>query len=138
MLYWDAMDRYGSDKPDLRVTLELCDVASVFAKASFEPFKQVLNGGGVVRALALPGGAALSRKELMDLEDRAKKFGASGLAAFQMKEGALKGPLVKFLTEGELEELCRIANLKDGDALFVLADASRARACTIQIGRAHV
>ena len=131
MLYWDAMDRYGSDKPDLRVTLELCDVASVFAKASFEPFKQVLNGGGVVRALALPGGAALSRKELMDLEDRAKKFGASGLAAFQMKEGALKGPLVKFLTEGELEELCRIANLKDGDALFVLADASRAKACTI-------
>ena len=130
-LYWDAMDRWGSDKPDLRVSLELCDLAPLFSHASFEPFRNVLGTGGVVRALALPGGASLSRKELADLEERAKKFGASGLAAFQLKEGALKGPLVKFLSEQEQAELCRLAKLKDGDALFVLADASRARACTI-------
>lgn len=86
MPYWDAMDRYGSDKPDLRISLELCDVASVFAESSFEPFRSLLAKGGVVRGLALPGGAALSRRELSDLEDKAKKFGASGLAAFQLKD----------------------------------------------------
>ena len=131
MLYWDAMDRYGSDKPDLRVTLELCDLAPIFEKADFEPFRKVLEQGGVVRGLALPGGAALSRKDLVDLEERAKKFGASGLAIFQFKGGALKGPLVKFLSEADLSALCDVAKLKDGDALFVLADASRAKACTI-------
>ena len=131
MLYWDAMDRYGSDKPDLRISLELCDVAAVFAESSFEPFRTLLAKGGVVRGLALPGGAALSRKELSDLEEKAKKFGASGLAAFQLKDGALKGPLVKFLSEPEQDRLKELAGLKDGDALFLVADADRARACTI-------
>ena len=101
MLYWDAMDRYGSDKPDLRISLELCDVAAVFAESSFEPFKALIAKGGVVRGLALPGGAALSRKETADLEEKAKKFGASGLAVFQLKDGVLKGPLVKFLSGPE-------------------------------------
>ena len=59
MPYWDAMDRYGSDKPDLRISLELCDVASVFTESSFEPFRSLLAKGGVVRGLALPGEAAL-------------------------------------------------------------------------------
>ncbi|MBQ9566028.1 MAG: aspartate--tRNA ligase [Synergistaceae bacterium] len=131
MEYWDAMDKYGSDKPDLRVSLELCDVAPVFAASSFEPFRKVLENGGVVRALRLPGGASLSRTELKDLESRAMKFGASGLANFQVKDNALKGPLVKFLNEGELERLRELAKLEDGDALFLLADASRAKACTI-------
>lgn len=131
MLYWDAMDRYGSDKPDLRIPLELCDVAPVFAESSFEPFRGLLAKGGVVRGLVLPGGAALSRKELADLEERAKKFGASGLAAFQLKEGVLKGPLVKFLSEAEQARLRECAGLNDGDALFVVADADRAKACTI-------
>ena len=84
-----------------------------------------------MRGLALPGGAALSRKKLSDLEDKAKKFGASGLAAFQLKDGALKGPLVKFLSESEQNRLKELAGLKDGDALFLVADADRARACTI-------
>ena len=131
MPYWEAMDRFGSDKPDLRVSLELCDVAPVFASASFEPFRKVLEAGGVVRALRLPGGATLSRKELMDLESRAKKFGASGLANFLCKDGELKGPLVKFLTAEDLSKLRELAKLEEGDALFLLADASRAKACTI-------
>ena len=129
--YWEAMDRWGSDKPDLRVTLELCDLAPAFAEASFEPFKKILDEGGVVRGLALPGGASLSRKELMDLEERAKSFGASGLAAFQVKGGAMKGPLVKFLSEGELDRIRELAGLKDGDALFIVAGPDRAKVCTI-------
>jgi aspartyl-tRNA synthetase len=67
----------------------------------------------------------------MDLESRAKKFGASGLANFQVKDGEMKGPLNKFLTEAELAKLRELAKLEDGDALFLLADKSRAKACTI-------
>jgi aspartyl-tRNA synthetase len=129
--YWDAMDLYGSDKPDLRAPVKLVDLAPVFAGGSFEPFRKTLEKGGAVRGLPLPGGAALSRKELADLEDRAKKLGAGGLAAFQLKDGELKGPLVKFLNEEERNRLREMAGLKEGDALFLVADASRVKACSV-------
>lgn len=143
MNYWDAMDKYGSDKPDLRVTLELCDLAPVFKNSGFEPFKNILDEGGVVRGLVLPDGAVLSRKELMDLESRAKKMGASGLANFQFKDGALRGPLMKFMNEDELNKMCEISGLKDGGALFLVSDKSRAKACNIlgtlrlELGKSH-
>ena len=97
MSYWDAMDKYGSDKPDLRVKLELCDLADAFRDSGFEPFKRILAEGGVVRGLRLPGGASMSRKEILDLEAHAIKLGTSGLANFLYKDGGLKGPLIKFL-----------------------------------------
>ncbi|MDR1376413.1 MAG: aspartate--tRNA ligase [Synergistaceae bacterium] len=128
--YWDAIDRYGSDKPDLRIPMEIVDLAPVFREASFEPFRKILENGGVVRALPLPGGASLSRKELSDIEEKAKKWGASALGVLQFKEGGLKGPLVKFLNEEERGRLEKIGGLADGDALFVVADASRLKACT--------
>jgi aspartyl-tRNA synthetase len=131
MEYWDAIDFYGSDKPDLRIPVKLVDLAPVFKDGSFEAFRKILENGGVVRALPLPGGASLSRKELADIEEKAKKLGASGLAAFSVKEGELKGPLVKFMNAQELARLREIAGLEEGDALFVAADASRLKACTI-------
>jgi aspartyl-tRNA synthetase len=131
MEYWDAIDAYGSDKPDLRIPVKLVDLASVFENASFEPFRKILESGGVVRALPLPGGASLSRKELSDLEARVKKLGVPGLGVFQVKDNELKGPLVKFLNEEELDRLKKIAGLADGDALFIVAHASRLTACTI-------
>jgi aspartyl-tRNA synthetase len=97
MTFWEAIDKYGSDKPDLRISMELCDLAPIFSRADFEPFKKIIAEGGVVRALPLPGGASLSRKEVATIEERAKKLGASGLATFQLKDGEIKGALVKFL-----------------------------------------
>jgi aspartyl-tRNA synthetase len=129
MTYWESIDKYGSDKPDLRISIELSDLMSVFSKAEFEPFKKILTEGGVVRALPLPGGASLSRKEITIIEDRAKKMGASGLASFQFKDGEIKGALVKFLKSSELEELKQISNIADGDALFVMAGDSRRKIC---------
>ncbi|MDR2180302.1 MAG: aspartate--tRNA ligase [Synergistaceae bacterium] len=129
--YWDAIDLYGSDKPDLRIPLELVDLGPVFREASFEPFRKILENGGVVRALPLPGGASLSRKEISDIEEKTKKWGASGLGVFQCKENDLKGPLVKFMNEEERDRLKTIGGLKDGDALFVVADSSRLKACTV-------
>jgi len=131
MNYWDAIDRYGSDKPDLRVKLALVDLAEVFECASFEPFSKILKDGGVVRALPLPGGASLSRKEYSDIEQQAKNLGASGLAMFQFKDGELKGPLVKFMNEGDLDKLKKISGIQDGDALFVAAGASRLKICAV-------
>ena len=131
MPYWEAVDLYGSDKPDLRIPIKLLDLSPVFSEGSFEPFRKILGTGGVVRALPLPGGAALSRKELSEIEERAKKFGASGLAVFQVKEDGLKGPLVKFMNDEEQKRLMEVSALAEGDALFVVADASRLKACTI-------
>lgn len=131
MDYWDAIDLYGSDKPDMRIPLKLLKLESVFDGGSFEPFRKIIAAGGAVRALPLPGGASLSRKEVADIEEKAKKMGASGLAVFQFKENELKGPLVKFLTEAEIQRLKEISGLTEGDAFFVVADASRLKACTI-------
>jgi len=131
MNYWDAIDRYGSDKPDLRIMMELVDLAEVFENASFEPFRKILKDGGAVRALPLPGGASLSRKECADIEQQAKKLGASGLAIFQLKDGEFKGPLVKYMSEGDLGKLREISGIQEGDALFVVANTSRLKACTV-------
>ncbi|GHS90345.1 aspartate--tRNA ligase [Synergistales bacterium] len=131
MDYWDAMDLYGSDKPDLRIPTKLVNLAPIFENGSFEPFRKILESGGVVRALPVAGGAALSRKELSDIEDRAKKLGAGGLAAFQIKDGDLKGPLVKFMSDADKSKLLETAKIGDGDALFVLANPSRLKACNI-------
>ena len=121
-LTWrEAMGTYGSDKPDLRNPLRICDLDPVFSAGTFEPFRKILSEGGAVRGLWVPGGASLSRKEIADLEERAKDLGAQGLAAFQVKSGELKGPLVKSLDEAGRQELLERSGLLDGDALFVAA-----------------
>jgi len=117
----DAVNRFGSDKPDLRISSEILDLDKVFAGCSFDAFRKAVETGGAVRGLYLPGGASLSRKEMADLEARAKDLGASGLASFTLKEGAFKGPLVKFLSEDEQRSLIQVAGMAEGDALVVTA-----------------
>ena len=125
MTYWEAMDRFGSDKPDLRIPFEIVDLSPVFSEGGFQPFKEVLAAGGYVRGFPLPGGGSLSRKNLSDIEEKAKKLGTRGLSAFQLREGELRGPLVKFLDGAGCEELINRAGLKDGDVLFVVAGSDR-------------
>lgn len=123
--YWEAMDRFGSDKPDLRIPLEIADLSSVFMKSEFEPFRDILAAGGYVRGLPLPGGAAMSRKNLAEVEEKAKALGARGVSPFQLKEDTLRGPLVKFLGEDARRSLIEAAGLSEGDALFVIAGTDR-------------
>lgn len=121
-LSWhDAIDRYGSDKPDLRIPSEIVDLDVVFSQSSFDAFRKILEKGGVVKGLRLPGGGSLSRKEVSDLEARAKELGAAGLAPFVLKEGALKGPLVKFLSEKEQGLLIQASGLQEGDILVAVS-----------------
>jgi aspartyl-tRNA synthetase len=130
-LTWkDAMERYGSDKPDLRIDMEITDLSDAF-RGGENPFSALLSDGGAVKGLRLPGGGTLSRKELSEWEARAKELGASGMANFQIKDGALKGPLVKFLTEDGLRTLKEISALAEGDALFVMAGKNWVKACEI-------
>lgn len=140
---WDeAMNKYGIDKPDMRIPLEMVPLEEVFAGGE-NPFAALVTGGGMIKGLRLPGGAALSRKELSDLEGCAKALGAKGMANFQVKEGELKGPLVKFLDEGRIAKLKELSGIENGDALFIMADESWRRACEIlgqirlELGREH-
>lgn len=142
-LTWrEAMDLYGSDKPDLRIPMAMTDIAEVFA-AGDNPFSTLAAAGGTVKGLRLPGGASLSRKEISDLETYAKGLGARGMANFQIKDGELRGPLVKFLDETQAQRLKQITSLEDGDALFVMADENWRKACEIlgqvrlELGRAR-
>jgi len=122
VLSWhEAIDRFGSDKPDMRIGSEILDLDSSFRECAFEGFRKVLGEGGVVRGLLIPGGAAMSRKEMSDLEVRARGLGASGLASFVIRDGALKGPLVKFLSDGAQQDLVKRAGLTEKDALVVAA-----------------
>jgi aspartyl-tRNA synthetase len=130
-LTWkEAMEQYGSDKPDLRIDMKIIDLSDAF-RGDGNPFSKLLEEGGAVKGLKLPGGGRLSRKELSDLENRARELGSAGMANFQIRDGALKGPLVKFLAEEPCRVLVERSGLTPEDALFVMADRQWSKACEI-------
>jgi aspartyl-tRNA synthetase len=97
LTYAEAMDRFGSDKPDLRFGLELTDVSDLFRGGEFQAFAQVVAAGGVVKALRVPGAGGVSRKEADDLVAAARSFGAKGLAWIKCTEQGIQSPIVRFL-----------------------------------------
>ncbi|MDR1471524.1 MAG: aspartate--tRNA ligase [Synergistaceae bacterium] len=130
MTWREAMERYGSDKPDLRIDMSIVDLSEAFIGGE-NPFAPIIAEGGAVKGLRLPGGAGMSRKELSDLEGRAKELGGAGMANFQIKDGTLKGPLVKFLSDEASSRLTEISGLTPDDVLFVMAGKRWAEACEI-------
>lgn len=121
MEYKEAMARFGSDKPDLRIPFEIRDVTESFRATTFAPIASVLAQGGVVRAIAVPGGAAWSRRQCEEVAAEGKKLGAPDVAYFQIKEGVLKGPLAKYLTDEAKAQFCAETHAADGDAVFLIA-----------------
>jgi len=114
--YAEAMERFGSDKPDMRYGLEIFDATEAFRGADFGITRTAIEQGGRVRGLRVPGGATLSRKQVDEIEAEAKKGGALGLLRLKLVGGALEGPAAKFLGEGAAARL----QLSDGDlGLFV-------------------
>ncbi len=120
--YQEAMERYGSDKPDLRFGLEIHDVSSLVADCSFQVFQEALNRKGVVKAMVLNGKATLSRKELDELTEAAKALGAKGLAWVKVSAEGFESPIVKFLGEPLLRKLSGVLSAKTGDLLLFVAD----------------
>ncbi len=131
MTYAEAMDRFGSDKPDLRVTLELTDVTDAVKDVAFKVFSGPANNGGRVAALRVPGGATLSRGEIDEYTKFVGIYGAKGLAyikvndASQPNEASLQSPIVKNLHETALRTILERTGAQSGDLIFFGADKTK-------------
>ena len=128
MPYSEAMDRFGSDKPDLRFGVEIIDLGQIFAASQFKVFRSVLDGGGVIRALNAKGAASLlSKEQLKKWEEWVKtELGAKGLAYVRFKDGEWESPIVKFFSEEEKAALAAKMGFEEGDVLFFGADKPQA------------
>lgn len=128
MRYKEAMEKYGSDKPDLRFDLAMVDVDKIFLKCSNEIFSTIAKDPkkNRIKALRVPKGDEIfSKRQMKGFEDYVRGFGASGLGYFQMKEDGLKGPLTKFFTQQDLEEIVEACQLEVGDVVFFGAGPKR-------------
>ena len=126
MTWQDAMDRYGSDKPDTRFGMELHDVSEVVKDCGFGVFTGALENGGSVRGIAVPGKASMGSKQIDKLVDLAKTYGAKGLAYLCVNEdGTYKSSFAKFMTEEELAALVEAMEGKPGDLLLFAADKNK-------------
>lgn len=118
----EAMETYGSDKPDIRFEMKIVDVTDIAEKTNFSVFTGAVKGGGVVKCLKVDGGLELTRKEIDDLTDLAKVHGAKGLAYIQLAEEGPKSALVKHFTPEEIQAFVDRSGAKTGDILFFGAD----------------
>jgi len=122
MTYREAMERYGSDKPDTRFGLELQEMADLAERGEFKVFLDALKSGGRVKGLLGKGMASLSRKEIDDMTSKAQSFGAKGLAWIKVKEG-FDSPIAKFFPEDVLKEMASRLEAQPGDMMFFVADS---------------
>ena len=120
--YVEAMERFGTDKPDLRFGMELIELSDVFAGSEFGVFKNAVANGGAVKALCVKGGASLTRSQIDTFTEIAKSEGAGGLAYLVYKDGGVQSPIAKFMNETELSEVQNRSQAEDGDAVFFGAD----------------
>jgi aspartyl-tRNA synthetase len=122
MTHREAMDRFGSDKPDTRWAQEIVDVGDIFAGTEFKVFRGALDGGGVVRALNAKGLAKITTGQIEELTEMAKQFGAKGLAFIKCENGEWKSPIVKFFTDAEKTALKERLGIEEGDLVLFGAD----------------
>lgn len=121
LTYSDAIDRFGLDRPDTRFGMELVDLSDVLARTEARVFTETVRNGGIIKALTLKGGSALSRKDLDDLTGFVGIYGAKGLAWFKSNPDGWQSPLAKFIGEEERGEISRRASFGEGDLLLAVA-----------------
>ncbi len=119
--YAEALERYGSDKPDRRFGLELIDLTDIFSNTEFKVFRQAIDNGGVVKAINFKG-SNLSRKEIDELVQFVQGLGAKGLAWIKVEEDRLNSPIVKFFSQEETQRLLERVQAEVGDVIFFSAD----------------
>ncbi|WP_415335807.1 aspartate--tRNA ligase [Clostridium perfringens] len=122
MTFKDAMEKYGSDKPDLRFGMEITNLSDVVKECGFKVFTDAVANGGSVRGLCLEGGASMGRKDIDRLGEFVKTFKAKGLAWIQLKEEGVKSPIAKFFSEEELNKIIETMGAKTGDLILIVAD----------------
>jgi aspartyl-tRNA synthetase len=136
MTYADAMNRYGSDKPDTRFGIEISDVGDVFKESQFKVFRAALDAGGVVKAINAKGFACITTGQIEELTEVAKNAGARGLAFIKVENGEWKSPIVKFFSPAEKAALTDRLGIQEGDLILFGADAWET-ACTV-LGRVRL
>lgn len=121
--YYEAMERYGSDKPDIRFGLELKDLSDILSSCEFKVFSEALKNGGCIKAINAEGcGTKISRKEIDSLGEFVKTYRAKGLAWINYTQEGIKSPIAKFLKEEEMQSIIERMNAKIGDIIFIVAD----------------
>lgn len=120
--YEEAMNRYGSDKPDNRFGYELQDITEIFKNSEFKVFKDCINNGGVIKTIVIDNFSSITRKEIDKYTELAKKNGAKGLVVLKAQDNELTGSARKFLSEDEVKALYDTLSLKDKDVLFIVSD----------------
>ena len=121
--YEEAMNRYGSDKPDNRFGMELQEITDIFTDCGFQVFKDCIAKGGSIKAVVVPDKADMTRKEIDKITELAKKNGAKGLVTLKYMHEEISGSIVKFLTEKELNALKETLALKENDLILIVSDA---------------
>ena len=125
MSYDEAMDRYGSDKPDVRFGMELKNASEIVKNSEFSVFSNTIANEGQVKFITVKGGAKYSRKDISSFENDAKKLGAQGLAWMKYTEGAFTGGISKFLNDSELNSIKELGNVEENDIVFFVADKAK-------------
>jgi aspartyl-tRNA synthetase len=130
--YEEVMERYGTDKPDLRYGLELSDFSDLATQTDFGVFKAAVEAGGVIKGLCAPGGADFSRKQIDELTEFVKQYGAKGLVSIaivgepgSLSDDQIRSPVVKYLTLPVVNEMTTRAAAKQGDLLLIVADQAK-------------
>ncbi len=125
MTYKEALDSYGTDKPDIRFGLEIIDISDIVDKSEFRVFKEAVKSGGSVRGINIKnGGQTFSRRQIDDLVEKSKEFGAKGLAWINLLEGEIKSPISKFFAEEIMQMLLERMKAEAGDLLVFVADSN--------------
>ena len=117
----EAMERFGSDKPDLRFNLEMITLNKVFEKSEFKVFREQVDKNGIITGLVAPGCGEYTRNQLDVITDQVKKWGAGGLIWMRVKNGDVEAPIAKFLNADEKKNLITSLKAKDGDLLFIIS-----------------
>jgi aspartyl-tRNA synthetase len=120
--YREVVEKYGTDKPDLRFGMELCDLTHIFKGTDFRVFKSALEAGGVIKCIVASRSADMSRREVDELTETAKSLGAKGLATLAVTGEGLKGTAAKFVKAEEAEEVKKLTGAKEGDLVLIAAD----------------
>ena len=143
LTYRDCMDRFGTDKPDLRLSWELKTATSIFQKSDFKVFRDVSEKKLLIQVLKVPSADSLSRKDLDDLTPLGKQFGAKGIAWIKLNdpsdfENGWQSPIAKFLSKSEKEELLKLTDAKANDVLIFCADTKKIVADSLSAIRLHL
>lgn len=125
MTYAEAMDKYGSDKPDRRFGMPITDLTDLFANSAFKVFHNVVAKGGVIRAINCPGFASVSAGQIKRIEEKARALGAGGLPYIKIENGELKSPITKFLSEGEKSSMLNRLGAVEGDLILFACDSHK-------------